>query len=173
LNKLKKKYGSSDAVDIGQKALAKSTFDDAITALENVPSSSPQHEKAFLMLVDAYIQADKLRAAKEKILNEQVNDAQYCLLAGEMYQRMGRNKDAIENFQTALTKPSKYRSNNDVRKDALYFTAISYSEMYKDDPSTDNRGMVMQSWRVVKNMYNSSPDSPRFKKAVNELGNIK
>jgi tetratricopeptide (TPR) repeat protein len=125
------------------------------------------------MLVDAYIQADKLRAAKEKILNEQVNDAQYCLLAGEMYQRMGRNKDAIENFQTALTKPSKYRSNNDVRKDALYFTAISYSEMYKDDPSTDNRGMVMQSWRVVKNMYNSSPDSPRFKKAVNELGNIK
>jgi tetratricopeptide (TPR) repeat protein len=173
LDKLKKKYGSSDAVDIGQKALAKSTFDDAITALENVPSSSPQHEKAFLMLVDAYIQADKLRAAKEKILNEQVNDAQYCLLAGEMYQRMGRNKDAIENFQTALTKPSKYRSNNDVRKDALYFTAISYSEMYKDDPSTDNRGMVMQSWRVVKNMYNSSPDSPRFKKAVNELGNIK
>jgi predicted negative regulator of RcsB-dependent stress response len=173
LDKLRKKYGSSDAVDIGQKALAKNAFDDAITALESIPASSPQHEKALLLLVDAYIQADKLRNAKEKILNEQVNDAQYCLLAGEMYQRMGRNKDAIENFQTALTKPSKYRSNNDVRKDALYFTAISCSEMYKDDPSTDNRGMVMQSWRVVKNMYNNAPDSPRFKKAVNELGNIK
>jgi hypothetical protein len=45
--------------------------------------------------------------------------------------------------------------------------------MYKDDPSTDNRGMAMQSWRVVKNMYNNSPDNPRFKKAVTELANIK
>ncbi len=173
LESLKKKYASGDFVVVGQAALAKGQFDDAILALDNVPASSPQHEKAFLLLVDAYIQADRLRAAKEKILNEEVNDAQYCLLAGEMYQHMGRNKDAIRNFQTALTKPSKYRNIRDVRNDALYFTAVAYGELYKDDPSIDNRGLAMQSWRVVKSMYGNSPDSPRFKKAVNELANIK
>ncbi|HUI92570.1 MAG TPA: protein kinase [Chitinivibrionales bacterium] len=173
LDKLKKKYGASDPLEIGQKAMSKNAFGDAVDALEKVPASSPQHEKAFLMLVDAYIQSDNLRVAKEKLLNQQINDAEYSLLTGEMYQRMGRDKDAIDNFQAALTKPSNYRNIRDVRNDALYFTAVAYSEMYKDDPSADNRGMVMQSWRVVKNMYNNAPNSPRFKKAVDELSNIK
>jgi serine/threonine protein kinase len=171
--KLKKKYGSTDAIEIGQKALAKNAYDDAVEALVNVPSSSSQHEKAFLLTVDALIQSDKLRTAKEMILNEQINDAQYCLLTGVMYQRMGRAKDALENFQTALTKPSNFRSIFDVRNDALYFTAVTYNEMYKDDPSLDNRGLAMQGWRVVKNMYSSNPDNARYKKAVSELGNIK
>jgi serine/threonine protein kinase len=173
MDRLKKSYGSSDFVEIGQRALAKSSYDDAILALDNVPSGSPQHEKAFLLLIDALIQSDKLRAAKEKIQSEQVNDAEYSLLTGEMYQKMGRTKDALENFQTALTRPSKYRNIRDVRNDALYYTALTYSEMYKDDPSSDNRGMVMQSWRVVKNMYSSSPDNGRYRKAVNELASIK
>jgi serine/threonine protein kinase len=173
LDKLKKEYGSSDPVEIGQRAIAKSAFDDAVAALETVASGSPQHEKAFLMLIDALIQSDKLHAAKEKVQNEQVNDGEYSLLAGEMYQKMGRNKDALENFQTALTRPSKYRNIRDVRNDALYFTALTYSEMYKDDPSADNRGMALQSWRVVKNMYSSNPDNGRYRKAVNELASIK
>jgi serine/threonine protein kinase len=173
LDKIKKTYGASDLVEIGQSALSKNAFDDAIMALENVPAGSPQHEKAFLMLVDAMIQSDKLRAAKEKILNEQINDAQYSLLSGEMYQKMGRNKDALENFQTALTRPSRYRNIRDVRNDALYFTALTYSELYKDDPSSDNRGMALQSWRVVKNMYSSNPDNGRYQKAVRELASIK
>jgi tetratricopeptide (TPR) repeat protein len=173
LDRLKKTYGSADFSEIGQKALAKNALDDAILAFDNVPSNSPQHEKAFIMQIEALIQADKLRAAKEKILNEQVNDAQYNLLAGELYQRMGRNKEAIENFQAALTKPSKFRNIRDVRNDALYYTALSYSEIYKDDPSNDSRGLALQSWRVVKNMYANAPDNARFKKAVTELSSIK
>lgn len=173
LESLKKKYHSEDYLAIGQSALAQGAYDDAILALEDVPENAPQHEKAFLMLVDALIQTDKLRAAKEKLLNTAMEDAQYCLLTGEMYQKMGRNKDAIQNFQTALTKPSKYRNIRDVRNDALYFTAVAYGEMYKDDPSADNRGMAMQSWRVVKSMYSSNPDNSRYRKAVSELANIK
>jgi serine/threonine protein kinase len=173
LDRLKKTYGSADFSEIGQKALAKNALDDAILAFDNVPSNSPQHEKAFIMQIEALIQADKLRTAKEKILNEQVNDAQYNLLAGELYQRMGRNKEAIENFQAALTKPSKFRNIRDVRNDALYYTALSYSEIYKDDPSNDSRGLALQSWRVVKNMYANAPDNARFKKAVTELSSIK
>lgn len=172
-DRLIKSYGSSDFIEIGQRALAKNAFDDAIKSLENVPPNSPQHEKAFLMLIDAFVQSDNLRAAKEKIQSEQVNDGEYSLLSGEMYQKMGRNKDALANFQTALTRPSKYRNVRDVRNDALYYTALTYSEMYKDDPSSDNRAMALQSWRVVKNMYASSPDNGRYKKAVNELASIK
>jgi serine/threonine protein kinase len=173
LENLKKKYHSEDYLIIGQSALAQGAYDDAILALEDIPENAPQHEKAFLMLVDALVQTDKLRAAKEKLLNANIDDAQFCLLTGEMYQKMGRNKDAIQNFQTALTKPSKYKNIRDVRNDALYFTAVAYGEMFKDDPSTDNRGMAMQSWRVVKGMYSSNPDNGRYRKAVSELANIK
>jgi serine/threonine protein kinase len=173
LDRLKKTYNSTDFAEIGQRALMKNALDDAILAFDNVPSNSPQHEKSFIMQIEALIQADKLRTAKEKILNEQVNDAQYNLLAGELYQRMGRNKEAIENFQAALTKPSKFRNIRDVRNDALYYTALSYSEIYKDDPTTDNRGLALQSWRVVKNMYANAPDNARFKKSVTELSSIK
>jgi|WetSurMetagenome_2_1015567.scaffolds.fasta_scaffold00055_44 serine/threonine protein kinase len=170
---LKKKYRSDDPVAAGQAALSQGSFEDAVAILESVPASSPQHAKALLLEIDALIQSDKLRAAKEKLLNNRVDDAEYYLLSGEMYQRMGRNKDAIDNLQTALTKPSAFRNVRDVRNDALYFTAVAYGELYKDEPSQDNRGLALQSWRVVKNMYAASPGSGRFKRAVDELANIK
>jgi serine/threonine protein kinase len=172
-DRLRKTYGSSDFMVIGQTALQRGALDDAIAALENVPSSSPQHDKAFILLLEAYIQADRLRTAKELSLKEQPNDAQYCLLCGEMYQKMGRNKDALEYLQSAITKPSKFRNVRDVRNDALYYTAVTYSEMYKDDPSPDNRGLTLQSWFVVKNMYANNPNNQRYKKAVSELASIK
>jgi tetratricopeptide (TPR) repeat protein len=168
LERLKKEYNSSDFLDIAQAAIAKNANDDALLALDN----APQNDKAFLLYIEALISADKLRAAKEKVQSAQINDAQYNLLAGELYQKMGRNKDALENFQTALTKPSRYRNIRDVRNDALYYTAVAYSEIYKDDPTPDNRGLALQSWRVVKNMYSNTPESNRYKKSVSELSSI-
>ncbi|HMD67451.1 MAG TPA: protein kinase [Chitinivibrionales bacterium] len=173
LESLKKKYHSDDPLAIGQSALAQSAYDDVAAALENVPVSSPQHPKALLLQADALIQSDKLRGAKEMLLNNRIDDAEYFMLCGEMYQRMGRNKDALDNLQTALTKPSNYRNVRDVRNDALYYTAVAYGELYKDDPSADNRGLALQSWRVVKNMYASGTGNPRYKRAVTELANIK
>ncbi len=168
IDRLKKEYNSSDFLDIAQAAIAKNAHDDALLALDN----APQNDRAFLLLIEALVSADKLRAAKEKVQSAQINDAQYNLLAGELYQKMGRNKDALENFQTALTKPSRYRNIREVRNDALYYTAVAYSEIYKDDPTPDNRGLALQSWRVVKNMYSNAPDNNRYKKAVSELSSI-
>jgi serine/threonine protein kinase len=173
LESLKKKYHADDPLAIGQAALAQGAYDDAMAAIETVPASSPQHPKALLLQIDALIQSDKLRAAKEKLLNNRIDDAEYFMLCGEMYQRMGRNKDALDNLQTALTKPSAYRNVRDVRNDALYFTAVAYSEIYKDEQTADNRGLALQSWRVVKNMYGSAQGNVRYKRAVTELANIK
>lgn len=173
LESLKQKYHSDDPLAIGQSALAQGAYDDAVAALESVPVSSSQHPKALLLQADALIQSDKLRAAKEKLLNNRIDDAEYFMLCGEMYQRMGRNKDAIDNLQTALTKPSGYRNVRDVRNDALYYTAVAYGELYKDDPSADNRGLALQSWRVVKSMYASATGNARYKRAVTELAAIK
>jgi serine/threonine protein kinase len=172
LENLKKKYGSDDFVSIGQSALAKGAIDDAQLALENVPASSPQHDKAWLLLVDALIQSDKLRAAKENLLNNKLDDAEYFLLTGEMYQRMGRNKDAIENFQTALTKPSKYRSILEVRNDAQYFTAVASNEVYRDESTPDNRTTAINYWLNVKRCYMNNSGSPRFKEAVKKLNEL-
>ena len=72
-----------------------------------------------------------------------------------------------------LTKPCSVRNINDVRMDALYHTALAYRDIYANDPTPDNRGLALQAWLVVKNTYRGNPNHPRFKKAVEEMANIK
>ena len=70
-------------------------------------------------------------------------------------------------------KPSNLRSSSEVRSDALYYTAIAYRDIYISDASPDNRGLALQAWLVVKNVYRNSPNHPRYQKAVEELAGIK
>jgi Serine/threonine protein kinase len=173
LAKLQKAYESNDPYIVGKLAMQKSSFGDAIFALSNVPKSSPDHEKSLLLLITAYMETNLASDAQAIIQSEKINDAEYYFLAGKLLQQQGRNKEALDHFQTALTKPSNLRSSADVRNDALYYTAIAYRDMYVSDPSSDNRGLALQAWLVVKNVYRNSPNHPRYRKAVEELANTK
>jgi tetratricopeptide (TPR) repeat protein len=119
------------------------------------------------------METNRDRDAQAIIQNEKINDAEYYFLAGKLLQQAGRNKEAVDHFQAALTKPSNLRSSADVRSDALYYTAIAYRDMYISDPSSDTRGLALQGWLVVKNVYRNSPNHPRYRKAVEELAGIK
>jgi serine/threonine protein kinase len=173
LAKLQKTYESNDLFIVGKLAIQKSSFNDAIFALTNVPRTSPNHDKSVLLLITAYMETNRGRDAEALIQNEKINDAEYYFLAGKLLLQEGRHKEALDHFQAALTKPSNLRSSSEVRSDALYYTAIAYRDIYISDPSPDNRGLALQAWLVVKNVYRNSPNHPRYQKAVEELAGIK
>jgi serine/threonine protein kinase len=173
LEKLKSAYESDDYFTIGKRAFQKSEYRDAVLALTKVPKADPNYDKASLMLLDTYIESGRFQDAQSLAQNEPLNDAYYFFLRGKLAQKQGRNKDALNFFQTALTKPCAVRSLAEVRTDALYYTAVASQVMYISDPSPDNKGMALQAWLVVKNAYRNNPDHPRYKKAAEEMANIK
>jgi serine/threonine protein kinase len=173
LARLESIYESSDYFTIGKLALQKSAYSDAISALTAIASDHPNHEKALLLLLNAYIESGRTQEALSIVRNESINDAEFFFLSGRVSMKQGRDKEAVDLFQAALTKPCSVRSINDVRMDALYYTALAYRDIYANDPSPDNRGLTLQAWLVVKNTYRNNPNHPRFKKAVEEMANIK
>ncbi len=173
LVRLEKTYESSDYFVIGKMATQKSAYSDAILALTNIPPDHPNHEKALLLLLNAYIETGRINDAQTIVLNAKINDAEYYFLSGKVSMKQGRNKDALDLFQTALTKPCALRNIGEVRMDALYYTALAYRDIYANDQTPDNRGLTLQAWLVVKNAYRNNPNHPRFKKAVEEMSEIK
>jgi serine/threonine-protein kinase len=173
LARLQKTYESSDFFLIGKMAMQKSAYSDAILALATISRTNANYEKAQLMLANAYLESGRLKDAQAIIQNEKINDAEYYFLAGKILHQQGRHKEALDYFQSAVTKPSNLRSSAEVRSDALYYTALVYRDKYISDPSPDNRGLALQAWLVVKNIYRNNPNSPRYQKAVEELANTK
>jgi tetratricopeptide (TPR) repeat protein len=173
LARLQKTYESSDFFLIGKMAMQKSAYNDAILALTTISKTNVNYEKAELMLANAYLESGRVKDAQAIIQNEKINDAEYYFLAGKILHQQGRHKEALDNFQLAVTKPSNLRSSFEVRSDALYYTALVYRDKYISDPSPDNRGLALQAWLVVKNIYRNSPNNPRYQKAVEELANTK
>jgi serine/threonine protein kinase len=170
---LNKKYPNKNPLEIASIALANSQYNDVITSLEKYPVAAGGNENAFFMLLEAYIMTDQLRKSRELIDQVKLNDAQLSYLYGLLFYKAGSYKKAVENFQAALIKPSKYRPLSEIRNDALYYSALCYTELYKEEPSEENKGMVLQAWRVVKNTYASDINHPRYQKAVIELANVK
>ena len=169
---LKNKYGSDDFFAIGKKALASKAYTDAILALENVPSGHPESTVKTLMLFDAYLAASKIKDALFIANNENITDAQFDLLCGRLYERTGKDKKALEYYQTALTKPSIIRNRNEIRNDALYQTAILWTARYQISPTPDSRIQALSAWNTVKRTYMGTPEHPRFKRANTELASI-
>jgi serine/threonine protein kinase len=171
--KIETLYKSSDYFIIGKFAMQKSDYNAAILALTMVPADHPRHEEAVLYLISAYIESGRIQAAVSLIKSNTINDAEFYFLSGRASMKQGYNKEAVDLFQAALTKPSSIRSITDVRMDALYYTAIAYRALYSGDPSPDKRKFAIQAWSVVKNAYSGNPNHPRFIKAVEETANIK
>ncbi|MBN1757116.1 MAG: protein kinase [Chitinispirillaceae bacterium] len=169
---LKKKYGSDDALAVGKKAMIAGDFDGAVLALTNVPAGHPETTVKTLLLFDAYLSSGKIGDALVIANGQSLNDAQFDYLCGKLYERTGKDKLALEFFQTALTKPSAVRSRADIRNDALYQTAILRNAQHRINPSPDTRIQALNAWNTVKRTYMATPDHPRFKRANVELASI-
>ncbi|MDD5675279.1 MAG: hypothetical protein PHC61_14005, partial [Chitinivibrionales bacterium] len=166
------KYGTRDPVQIADGALAAGSFAQAAFALDLIPDNGPDYTSKVVLQLAVMLQSSQFAKAKAFIAAHQVNDARFDLYAGRVNQLSGDDAAALNYFQTALTKPNSTGNRGDIRKDALYYTALSYANQYKKNPSPEMRAMVMQGWRVVKNAYSGMPGHARYLQAVTELSSV-
>lgn len=172
MDRLKNKYGTSDPIAIGKAALNARASSDAITALESTPDNHPDTRMKSLLLLQAYIEAGRNKDALFIANSESPADAQYDYLCGKLYEKMGKTKQALDFYQSSLTKPSIIRNRNDIRNDALFSTAMIWSDLYQNNPNSDTRIQALNAWNIVKRTYSNNPDSERFKIANKELSSI-
>jgi eukaryotic-like serine/threonine-protein kinase len=173
MERLKAKYGTSDAAVIARNAIKAGKAADAVVVLENTPPTAIDPKTKTLLLFEAYLGANRTKDAFIMANGQNLQDAQFDLLCGRLYQALGKNESAIGFLESALTKPSIIRKHNEIRDDALYYTAMVRSDMYRKNPSKDNGEQARNAWAVVKRMYASTPDHPRSIMANQQLSTIK
>lgn len=171
LQKLRKKYGGDNFVAIGREALNKGETDDAILALENAAREPGTEPATRLPLLEAYLKAGRTRDALYQVNSRPVDDAYFALLAGKLYARLGRSREALQHLESALQKRSSVKSRNDVRNDVLYQIALVRAKNYEENATQNNKTHLMQAWYNVKRFIPKS--DPRYEAAVRELATIR
>lgn len=173
VEKLQKQYGEEDLVALGHAAVKASNFKDAIVALEKVPDSHSKQDERDVLLLESYVEAGRTKDALYIVNSKQIQDAQFFLSAGKMYYKLGRSESALSYLDKSLQHPSKVRDRRNILNDALYYTALIRTQQYERNETPDGRALVYQSWFAVKKALSSSPNDPRYKRAVVELASIK
>jgi serine/threonine protein kinase len=169
IDKLAAKYGSNDPIEIGRKALASGKAAEAIAVLENMADNTGDQNMKTLLLMEAYVGSGRAKDALFIANSQTIQDAQYDYLCGRLYQSLNKLETALDYYEKSLTKPSLMRGRNMIRNDALYYTALVRSDLYRKDPSADNRMQAQNAWNIVKRLYSANPDHLRARQAVSEL----
>jgi eukaryotic-like serine/threonine-protein kinase len=174
IEQLQTKYGTTDPVAIARNSLKAGKNTEAIMVLESTPAGAIDPKIKTLLLLEGYITAGRTKDAYIIANSKPIEDAQYDYLCGRLYNALGKNDQAITYLENALTKPSAMRKRNEIRDDALYYTALARSEIYrKNTASAENREQAQNAWNVVKRLYGSTPEHPRYKTANEQLASIK
>lgn len=173
LDALKKKYGSDDLITIGKSALKAHAGADAILALESIPAGAPNTTPKTILLFEACLAENRIKDALYIANSENISDAQFDYLCGRLYERTGKNKRALDYYQSALTKPSIIRNRSAIRNDALFQIAVLWTARYNSSPSSDTRIQALNAWNTVKRTYMATPAHPRFRRANKELASIR
>lgn len=166
---LKKKYKNPDMFVIASNAIQKKAFYDAILALENLPDHHPQRNNAKIMLLESYLETNRLKRASSLVKEVKSHDAQFHYLCGILFEKQGNSTDALGCYQQALIRPGRVRETQKIRRDALYNIAVLRSGLHRKNPTENTRVQAINAWIVVKRTYSAAPDHFRLKKADDEL----
>lgn len=171
IERLRQKYGTSDHIVIARNCIQAGRAADAIKILESEQENVDPTLKA-LTLFEAYIETRNTKEALPIALDKDLLDAQYDYLCGRLYQSLHKNLRALDYYAIALTKPSRVRKSNEIRNDALYYSALIRDELYRIEPTQENRIQATNAWTVIKRLYGAVSDHPRAKKAEEALSTI-
>lgn len=169
LEKLKKAYSTDDLVEIGEKAYKASKYSDAVLALEKMPGNHPKADKGKVILAKTYLDTRQIGKASALTSGFSDRDGYLVLLKGRVALARGQNKTALHLLETSLTIPSQIENIQNVRSDALYYTALACDEIYSSSPSQGSKQRALTAWNNLKRMYASRPNHPRFLMANEKL----
>jgi hypothetical protein len=172
-DKLSRKYGSTDPLEIGRKALNTGAAAEAIFVLEALPDNGTDMKTKYLLLLEAYIESGRNKDALFIATSQTIQDAHFDILCGRLYQSLGKSQTALDCFENALTKRSTVRSHAEITNDAVYYSAVIRGDLFHKDPTADNREQALAGWNNVKKMYMNNQDHARFKQAEKELSSLK
>jgi anaerobic magnesium-protoporphyrin IX monomethyl ester cyclase len=133
------------------------------------PGMAPRTPKEMLLVADSLIKAGDFSDAERLLVGKEITDGFYSVLLGKVYMHKGRFEQALERFDNSLTQPNIVMKGFELRNEALYSMALSRSELYKLNPSEENKVQLLYSWQVVKRMLGSKTDDARYKRAEAEL----
>jgi serine/threonine protein kinase len=170
---LEKRYKTTDLLAIGMAAVASARYGDAVAALEPLPDNHPDRSKINLLLLESYVQTGRTKDALYIVNSAPANSAEFELLTGKTYFKLGNLSTALDHFNAAMQKPTTIKGRKEVIDDALYNIALIRSAQYRANANPDTRALVMQAWFSVKQALASNPSDSRYKKAVEELADIR
>ncbi|MBN2038392.1 MAG: protein kinase, partial [Chitinispirillaceae bacterium] len=174
IQQLQTKYGTNDPVIIVKNSLKAGKTAEAIMVLEAARPGAMDPKLKTLLLLEAYISAGRTKDAFIIANSKPVDDAQYDYLCGRLFNTLGKNDKAITSLENALTKPSIMRKRNEIRDDALYYTALVRTDIYRKNPAAPgNREQAQNAWNVIKKLYSSTPEHRRYKAANEQLSGLK
>jgi serine/threonine protein kinase len=174
LEQLQAKYGTNDPIIIARNSLKAGKSAEAIMVLEAARPGAIDPKLKTLLLFEGYISAGRTKDAFIIANSKPIEDAQYDYLCGRLYNTLGKNEQAITCLENALTKPSLMRKRNEIRDDALYYTALVRMDIYRKNPALPgNREQAQNACNVIKRLYSSTPEHQRYKTANEQLSRIK
>ena len=122
MDMLSKKYGTIEPLAIGrERARCRGDMTEAIFALEVLPDNDADGEQEDLLLLEAYIGARPHQRRRCSSRQARTYRMRTSIFSAETYRSLGKNQQALECFDNALTKPSTVRSHSEIRNDALYY----------------------------------------------------
>jgi serine/threonine protein kinase len=166
---LLKKYGKTDIVEGADAASKSGEWNNVITLIQNMPSGNFQSTKGLILLALAYVELGRVSDAAELLESFSSDDAFYVLLEGRVAFQRGHDKLALNKFEEAMTRPATVRNTQQVRNEALYFSAITYDNRFNATRSPESRQQAMIAWNALKKAYLSHPEHSRFKLANEKL----
>jgi serine/threonine protein kinase len=155
-----------------KESMAKHHYTEAIGVLESLWVDHQSHPTVALYLLESYVATRETERAWEIIDREDIEDANFDLIAGYLEQKRGNTQKALEFFSTATQKISMVRDTARIRRDARYFAAMVLNKQYYKNKSPENRRKAIEAWEQVKIAYEDTPSHPRYKTADRMLASL-
>lgn len=162
-----------DPMTAGLNAVQKGEWGKAARQFELAEKDHQNNDRRLLLLLEAYLRIGELNRAETLAKSSTLQDAQFDLLTGKLYQKQGNLTAALKTLEQSLTKPSSHRNRMDICNDALYFIAEIRDKVLELTPSEANRTETVDAWNRVKRSYASSPGHERLLRAEKRLSELK
>ncbi len=155
-----------------KESMSKHHYSDAIAVLESLWVDHQNHPVVGLYLLESYVATRETEKAWEIADREDIEDANFDLIAGYLEQKRGNTQKALDYFSTATQKNSIVRDTTRIRRDAHYFAAMVLNKQYYKNKTPENRRTAINAWEEVKKAYEKTPSHPRYRTADRMLASL-
>jgi serine/threonine protein kinase len=161
-----KKTVSNTGSTVSSTALSPNTKPPALKMLcLDLPARSPQRLQCFAKQI-AELLRNKKSAQAEQLLSLPeimgISDGYLDVLRGQLAEFSNNTDVALQYYRNGITTPSIIKKPEQIRVEALYFSARLLESRYKITPTSDNRLAAENAWKAVLRMCSSANNGSHY-----------